>query len=159
MGVDCFMASRQIVVFKLQGQEFGIDIMKVLEILNYCTIRNVPEVPSYIEGIINVRGTVYPIINLRTRLQMAPFEDEEKGQCKFILLNLEAARVGFMVDSVSEILTVEESDIEQSPHVNQAEKTSFLEGIVKQENRIILILDVNVLISDKENMMLEEINL
>lgn len=159
MGVDCFMAARQIVVFKLQGQEFGIDIMKVLEILNYCTIRNVPEVPNYIEGIINVRGTVYPIINLRTRLQIAPCEDEGEGQCKIILLNLEETRVGFMVDSVSEILTVEESDIEQSPYVNQAGKISFLEGIVKKEDKMILVLDVNVLISDEENIMLEEIKL
>lgn len=156
MGVDCFMATRQIVVFKLQGQEFGIDIMKVLEILNYCTIRQVPEVPHYIEGIINVRGAVYPIINLRTRLQLEAYEDE--SICKFILLNLEEVRVGFMVDSVSEILTVELSDIEQGPQINSAGKVSCLEGIVKKEERMILILDVDVLISEEEQIVLDEIS-
>lgn len=155
MGVDCFMATKQLVVFKLQGQEFGIDIMKVLEILNYCTIRSVPEVPSYIEGIVNVRGVVYPIINLRTRLELMPYEDE--SVCKFILLNLEAVKVGFMVDSVSEILTVEEDDIEQAPQIHQTDKVSCLDGIVKKEERMILILDVDVLVSEAENIVLEEI--
>lgn len=155
MGVDCFMATKQIVVFKLQNQEFGIDIMRVLEILNYCTIRPVPEVPHYIEGIINVRGTVYPIINLRTRLNLEAYKDE--STCKFVLLNLEEVRVGFMVDSVSEILTVEASDIEQGPQINETGKISCLEGIVKQEERIILILDADVLISE-EQIVLDEMS-
>lgn len=156
MGVDCCMLTRQIVVFKLQGQEFGIDIMKVLEILNYCTIRNVPEVPNYIEGIINVRGTVYPIINLRTRLQLEAYEDE--STCKFILLNLEEGKVGLMVDSVAEILTVEACDIEQGPKINQTGQTSCVEGIVKREGRIILVIDVGVIISEEAYLVLDEMS-
>ncbi len=155
MGVDCFMATRQIVVFKLQGQEFGIDIMKVLEILNYCTIRSVPEVPRYIEGIISVRGTVYSIVNLRTRLQLASYEDE--SICKFILLNLATTNVGFMVDSVSEILTIDDADIEQAPQICQSDAKSCLNGIVKKEERIILILAIDVLISE-ENIVFQRIS-
>ena len=154
MGVDCFMATKQIVVFKLQGKEFGIDIMEVLEILNYEEIRSVPEVPEYIEGIINVRGTVYSIINLRTRLGSTPYTEEKDS--KFILLNLEAMHVGFLVDSVTEILTVEEEDIEQGPRINNKNKVSCIQGVVKQEEHIILILDVQRIVSEEDNIILEE---
>lgn len=147
------MAVKQIVVFKLQGQKFGIDIMSVLEILNYSTIRPVPQVPSYIEGIINVRETVYPIINLCTRLGIEDYKD--KSSCQFMLLNLEEVRVGFMVDKVLEILTIETEDIEQGPQITEVDKVSCVEGIVKKEECIILILDINVLVSANKQIVLD----
>ncbi len=153
MGVDCFMATKQIVVFKLQGQEFGIDIMNVLEILSYSTIRPVPQVPSYIEGIINVRGTVYPIINLCKRLGIQDFE--QQSHCQFILLNLENVRVGFMVDKVLEILTIETEEIEQGPQITEADKVSCIEGIVKRDEHIILLLDTDMLISADKQIVFE----
>ena len=154
MGVDCFMATKQIVVFKLQGQEFGIDIMNVLEILSYSTIRPVPQVPSYIEGIINVRGTVYPIINLCKRLGIQDFE--QQSHCQFILLNLENVRVGFMVDKVLEILTIETEEIEQGPQITEADKVSCIEGIVKRDEHIILLLDTDMLISADKQIVFED---
>ena len=103
------MELSQIVVFKLQGHDFGIDIKKVLEILNYEPIRPIPEVPDYIEGILNVRGVVYTIISMRKRLSMPKQEDESTS--KIILLHLEKYRVGFLVDNVAEILNVDETKI------------------------------------------------
>lgn len=153
MGGDCFMATKQIVVFKLQGQEFGMDIMNVLEILNYSTIRPVPQVPSYIEGLINVRGTVYPIVNLCKRLGIQDFE--EQSNCQFILLSLENVRVGFMVDKVLEILTIETEEIEQVPQITEADKVSCIEGNVKRDEHLILLLDIEKLTSADKQIVFE----
>lgn len=150
---DCFMATKQIVVFKLQGEEFGIDIMNVLEILSYSTIRPVPQVPPYIEGIINARGTVYPIINLCKRLGIQDFE--QQSHCQFILLNLENVRVGFMVDKVLEILTIETEEIEQGSQITEADKVSCIEGSVKRDEHIILLLDIDMLISADKQIVFE----
>ncbi|WP_054739022.1 chemotaxis protein CheW [Cellulosilyticum ruminicola] len=147
------MTTKQIVVFQLQGQKFGIDIMSVLEILNYSTIRTVPEVPSYIQGIINVRGTVYPIVNLCTRLGLEAFKDE--SSCQFILLNLEDVRVGFMVDKVLEILTIETKDVEQGPQITEVDKVSCVNGIIKEQEHIILLLDIDILISESKQIVLK----
>lgn len=140
------MASKQIVVFKLQDQEYSVDIMKVLEIENYEPITNVPVVPPYIEGIINVRGTVYPIINLRTRLHM--LKKECLTESKIILMNMEDKKVGFMVDSVTEILTIEEDAIEKRPTMLEKNQTKYIQGIIKKDGKMIIILNVDALLSE-----------
>jgi len=150
------MENRQIVVFKLMGHEFGMDILKVLEILNYEPVRPVPQVQSYVEGIINVRGTVYPIFNLRKRLNMQTTEDLENA--KFILLHLEETRIGFLVDSVSEILTVEEDRIEKTPEMIDKNKINTIDYIIKQEGRMVIVLNVDALISDEENLFVQGVS-
>ena len=125
------MENRQVVVFKLMGHEFGLDIKRVLEILNYEPVRPVPEVPSYVEGIINVRGTVYPIFNLRKRLGMP--EEADLSMAKFVLLHLEQNKVGFLVDSVNEILTVDESQVEQKPEVRNKNQVSSIDYMINPQ--------------------------
>ena len=146
MGRKYTVNSDKIVVFKLQEHEFGMDIGKVIEILNYEPVRPVPQVPSYIEGIINVRGTIYPIINLCRRLNMKEYE--EKDQSKFILLQIGQSRVGFLVDSVAEILDVEKT----YTHV------SCIEKIINLGERMIIVLDVNILISDEEKLFVQGVS-
>ena len=150
----CFVETEQIIVFKLQEQEFGINIAEVLEVQNYSTIRSIPGVAKYVEGIINVRGTVYSIINLHTRLGLMPCEEESNS--KFILLDLESPHVGFVVDSVAEILTVDKSAIEQSQQVSSKDEVSCVKGIIKKQDRIILILDRDVILSDVQNIVLQD---
>ena len=147
------MENGQIVVFKLMGHEFGIDILKVLEILNYEAVRPVPDAPGYVEGIISVRGMIYPIFNLRKRLNMSPAEDLEGA--KFILLHLEQNKVGFLVDNVNEILSVNEENVEKAPEMLGRNKVSCIDYIVKQDDRMIIVLDVDALISDEENLFLQ----
>ena len=148
------MATKQIVVFKLLDQEYSIDIMKVLEIVNYEPIRKVPEVPSYIEGIINLRGTIYPILNLRTRLHMP--QNESIDATKIILMNLEETRVGFMVDSVCEILNVEEEEIEQTPNMLEKYESRYINGIIKKEDKMIVIFDEDLLLAENDEQVLAE---
>ncbi len=150
------MENGKIVVFKLMDHEFGIDIMRVLEILNYETPRPVPAVPAYVEGIINVRGTVYPIFNLCKRLSMPYSEDYERA--KFILLHLEEGRVGLLVDGVSEIMVVEQELIEEMPTVIEKNRVSCIDYIVKKDDRIIIVLDVNKIISEEENLFVQGVS-
>ena len=150
------MENRQIVVFKLMEHEFGMDIIKILEILNYEEVRPVPNVPNYVEGIINVRGTVYPIFNLRKRLNMKPIEDT--SDTKFILLHLDNVRIGFLVDSVSEILTVDEEQVEKAPQMIDKNKTNTIDYIIKQEGRMVIVLDVESLISEVENLFIQGVS-
>ncbi len=149
------MASKQIVVFKLLDQEYSIDIMRVLEIGNYEPVRKVPEVPSYIEGIINLRGTIYPIFNLRKRLHIPDYESF--NDTKIILMNLEETKVGFIVDSVCEILTIDEAEIEQTPKMLEKYESRYINGIIKKEERIIVIFDVDLLLSDHDEKVLMNI--
>ena len=151
------MENRQIVVFKLMGHEFGMDITKVLEILNYEEVRPVPNVAHYVEGIINVRGTVYPIFNLRKRLNMKLTEDT--SEAKFVLLHLEDIRIGFLVDSVSEILTVDEEQVEKAPQMidknKSRNKNNTIDYIIKQEDRMVIVLNVESLVSEEENLFIQ----
>ncbi len=148
------MAIKQIVVFKLLDQEYSIDIMRVLEIVNYEPARKVPEVPAYIEGIINLRGTIYPIVNLRARLHMP--QPEATSDIKIILMHLEENKVGFMVDSVCEILTVDEEEIEKAPHMLEKYESKYIEGIIKKEDRIIVIFNVELLVGEEDEKVLLE---
>ena len=154
------MENRQIVVFKLMGHEFGMDITKVLEILNYEEVRPVPNVAHYVEGIINVRGTVYPIFNLRKRLNMKPIEDT--SDTKFILLHLDNVRIGFLVDGVSEILTVDEEQVEKAPQMidknKSRNKNNTIDYIIKQEDRMVIVLNVESLISEEENLFIQGVS-
>jgi purine-binding chemotaxis protein CheW len=152
---DYLMAARQIVVFKLLDQEYSIDIMRILEIGNYEPVRQVPEVPEYIEGIINLRGNIYPIYNLRCRFHMPKKESLE--DTKIILMNMEDSKVGFMVDSVCEILTIEESEIEYPPKMLEKYESKYIEGIIKRDGRIIVIFDVDLLLSEADEKVLQEI--
>jgi len=153
---DYIMENGQIVIFKLQEHEFGIDIKKVIEILNYGPVRPVPEEPRYVEGIINVRGIIYPIFNLCRRLNMSEYEERDKS--KFILLQIGPNRVGFLVDSVVEILSINESCMEELPSMLDRNHVNCIEAIVNIENRMIIVLDVDVLISDEEKLYVQGVS-
>ncbi len=149
------MAKSQIVVFNLAGQEYSMDIMKVLEISPYQAVSSVPEVPSYIEGIINLRGTIYPIFNLRKRLHMPEAEVDEKT--KIIIMNLDKINVGFIVDSVQEIMTIEEEEIDPTPEMLRRYESRYIKGITKKDEKIIIILDVDLLLSEDDQSILDNI--
>lgn len=150
------MENGQIVVFKLMGHEFGIDIKGVFEILNYEEVRPVPNTEKYVEGIINVRGTVYLIFNLRKRLNMIPAPDLDGA--KFILLYLEHSKVGFLVDGVSEILSVKEECIEKAPKVIEENQENCIDYIVKQDGRMIIVLDIGAIISGENNLFVQGVS-
>lgn len=147
---------RQIAIFKLGKEDYGIDITKVVEIVLHQEIRHVPDGPSYIEGIVNLRGDIHPIYNLSKRFHMVEKEPDE--ETKIIVIRTSEMNIGFIVDSVSEILNIPKEDIQEPPTIiNSNSGDQYIEGIAKYENRMIILLDVDKLVSSQDYDVINKI--
>lgn len=136
--------SNQLVTFKLGDELYGIDIMKVKEIILLGAITRVPSVPEYIEGATNLRGRVIPVIDLRKRLGLKVSDYTE--QTRIIVLNLANRTIGVIVDAVSEVLRVHSSEIEETPPGIAGAGREFLRGLVKRENNLLIVLEIEQII-------------
>lgn len=138
----------QIVSFKNGDEEFGVDIMRVQEIIRIQTITKVPQMPKYIEGIINLRGNVIPVIDLRKKfeLEVKPFTE----QTRIVVVNIDNRVVGFIVDSVHEVLRLTEEQIGPAPEIISGISKKYLKAIGKLEKRLIILLDLNQILTDDE---------
>ncbi len=143
----------QLVTFKLGGEEFGVDILKVQEINRSMEITKVPRAPNFVEGVINLRGRVIPIIDLRRR-----FGKEHKSHdqnTRIIVFEIRSMIVGFVVDSVSEVLRIKTDTVEQAPPVVAGVESDYIKGIGKLDNRLLILLDLNKIISHEEEEQLQ----
>lgn len=141
--------SCQYVIFWIDGQEYGVSIDDTQEITRVPEkLESVPNTPAYLRGIVNLRGTVLPVIDLRTRLglEMAP----ETERQRIIVLTRNEQKTGFIVDGVAEVKTVEQKVIESAPSLSEEQK-QLLSQLIKlnDEGRIIQLLDPNILLADK----------
>ncbi|MCX7842182.1 MAG: chemotaxis protein CheW [Clostridia bacterium] len=135
------MAGEQLVVFNINSESFGISITQVKEIIKPMEIFKVPNTPDYIEGLINLRGKVHTVFNLRKKfgLPNVAFDDNTK----IIIVNVNSMTIGFIVDEVNEIIRVEDENIENTPKALMTGVNSrYLKGVAKTGERIILILDL-----------------
>ncbi|NLN64202.1 MAG: chemotaxis protein CheW [Clostridiaceae bacterium] len=143
------MAIRQFVKFVVGEQDFGVDINLVREISKIQEMLKVPNTPPYIEGLMNLRGHVLTIFNLRKRLGMPDQAFDENS--KIIIVWHNDLQIGFTVDMVSEIMKVEDSDVENTPPSITGIDKRFLSGVIKSGDKMILTLDLTkVLSSDEE---------
>lgn len=143
------MAEKQYVVFKLGKEEYGIDIMNVREIGPYQESVQVPNTPRFIEGIINFRGKVIPVINLKRR-----FELEDTGNTsdtRIIIININDRQVGFVVDEASQTVRLDDSDIDPTPDIISSVDRRYITGVGKMEDdRLLIIIDLERVLSEKE---------
>lgn len=130
----------QIVVFMLNGQYYGTNISVVESIIKMQAITEVPHAHYYVQGLTNLRGTVLPVIDLRRRFGLSTVENTKDS--RIIVLMLHHDKVGIIVDSVSEVLTISESDVEPPPPMVTSIDSTFLTGIAKTENQLIMLLDL-----------------
>ncbi|MEG6565370.1 chemotaxis protein CheW [Thermoanaerobacterium saccharolyticum] len=144
----------QIVIFKLNDEEFCVDIMDVLEIIRMQSITKVPDVPNFVEGIINLRGTVIPIIDLKKRLNMKLTEYDDNT--RIIIIKINEKSVGFIVDSVTEVLHVEPESIKEAPDIIAGIGKEFIESVVSYDDRLIINLDLEKILTEKEKKEIEE---
>jgi len=142
------MSNRQLLIFKLNGEDFGVEITNVDQIIPPKEIFKVPNTPDYIEGLLSLRGKVYTIINLRRRFGLLQKEFDEST--KIIIVNVNAVMVGFIVDEVNEIARVEDENIENTPQTIASLNRKYLSGIAKIGERIIIMLDLNQVLSVAE---------
>jgi len=139
----------QLVTFKLGGEEFGVEIFKVHEIIRMLQITQVPNAPDFVHGVINLRGKVVPIISLRRRFS---FEVAEGGDqnLRIIVVELNQVTVGFIVDSVSEVLKISPDIVEPPPAVLAGVASDHITGVAKLEDRLVILLDLGQLLSAPE---------
>jgi purine-binding chemotaxis protein CheW len=143
----------QVVSFKLGSEEYGVDIAQVQEINRMVAVTHVPRAPQFMEGVINLRGQLIPIIDLRTRFGM-PREEHSKNT-RIVVTEIGAKRVGMVVDSVSEVLRLPVDQIEPAPDMITGVETAYIRGVGKIEDRLIILLDLGRIISGAEKRELE----
>ena len=150
------MSDGQYVVFKLGQEEYGIDIMNVSEISMYQEIIKVPNVPSFIEGIINYRGSVIPIICLAKRFSIEP--KEVNNNTRIIIINLEDRQVGFIVDEASSTIRINSEDIDPTPNITSNIDMKYIKGVGKPNNRLIILVDLEKVLTNEEINEVQSVN-
>ncbi len=131
--------------FVLANEEFGLEILKVREIIGYMDITAVPQTPACIKGVINLRGKVIPVVDLRTKFGMAEIEVTEES-CIIVVVSTQAGResqTGIIVDHVSEVLDIAAGDIEDAPQFDSGVDTSFILGMGKIGENVKILLDID----------------
>lgn len=126
--------------FFLHGEEYGLEILKVHEIIGIMPITRIPRSPDYIRGVINLRGKVIPIMDLRTRFSM-PAADTDEG-C-IIVAQIRGLQIGMVVDKVNEVCNISPEEVEDTPSFGADVHTEFLLGLAKQGGRVKLLLDID----------------
>lgn len=149
------MSEIQLVVFKLDREEYGVNIMQVQEIGEYQQPVKVPNAPDFVEGIINLRGDVIPVVNLKKRFRLQ--ENEITENTRLIVTNVGTRSIGFVVDDASEVLTLDEVNIQETPEIIGGQERRYISGIGKQDERLLIILDLNALLTDQEKLEIESI--
>ncbi len=138
----------QLVVFELANEQYGVDIAMVEGIIKMQPITVVPQAPSFVEGVTNLRGSVLPVIDLRKRFNL-PQEEATKNS-RIIHIAIDNVKVGMIVDAVSEVLLVSEEAIEPTPPIVTTVDSAFITGIAKLEGRLIILLDLGKVLSFNE---------
>lgn len=149
------MQEKQLVVFRLHNEEFGVEITDVREIVKPRHITRLPHVDDYIKGVTNLRGEVIPVICLRKRFGIASQEDTQ--DTRIIMLEVNNSMVGFIVDAVTETLRLPESAIEPPPSNIAGLRADYLAGVGKLENRLLILLEVDKILTSEESIQLQNL--
>lgn len=148
------MSEKQYVIFNLGNEEYGVDIMKVKEISEFRESTKVPSAPYFVDGIINLRGEIIPIVNLKKRFKL-----EDKGinsDTRIIVINLNNRNVGFVVDDASQVLRINDNDIDPAPEIIAGIHRQYIAGVGKVDEKIIILLDLEQILTEDEKIQLKE---
>jgi len=134
---------RQLISFKIQDEEFGIDIMRVQEVIHMTKITQVPKAPYFVKGVLNLRGRVLPVVDLRTRFDLKEVERNESN--RIVVVSIKGKTTGIIVDSVSEVLRLPKNSIEPPPPIVSGIQAQFLEGVgkLKDGKRLVILLNLD----------------
>ncbi|HEY5717962.1 MAG TPA: chemotaxis protein CheW [Motiliproteus sp.] len=138
----------QWVTFRLDDEVYGINVMQVQEVLRYSEIAPVPGAPSYVLGIINLRGNVVTVIDTRQRFGLMPAEVTDNS--RVVIIEVDGQVVGILVDAVSEVVYLNQSEIEKAPSVGTDESAKFIQGVCHKDNRLLILVELNKMMTDDE---------
>ena len=144
--------------FTLANEEYGIGILKIREIIGMMPITSVPRTPEFVKGVINLRGKVIPVMDLRLRFEMEEMKYTERT-C-IIVVEIErqsgTVQIGAVVDSVSEVLNIKGEDIEETPSFGTKLNTEYILGMAKMEGGVKILLDIDQVLNDEEVVALQK---
>ncbi len=146
---------RQLVIFKLANEEYGCDIDSVKEVLKMVKITPLPETLDFIEGVINLRGEVIPVLDLRKRIGLVT--EQSLDHSSIVIVETAQNTAGLIVDSVTEVLNIDEENIQDSTGEQDGSKNKLIEGVGKVTERLLLILNLNEVITPEGQAGLEEV--
>ena len=138
----------QWVTFKLENETYGVNVMQVQEVLRYTEIAPVPGAPDYVLGIITLRGNVVTVIATRLKFGLMPAEVTDSS--RIIIIEAEKQVVGILVDSVAEVVYLKASEIDDAPSVGTEESARFIQGVSNRKDDLLILVDLNKLLSDNE---------
>ena len=147
----------QMVVFRLEIEEFAVDIHQVREVIKMTQVTPMPKSASFIEGIINLRGEVIPVVDLRKRFELT--EGERNGQTRIIIVEILDNNVGLIVDSVKEVLRLDSTVIQPPPSRVAGTRTDLIKGVGKIDERLLIVLNLEKILTTEERIALEEVTL
>ena len=152
------MADREgkYLTFELANEEYGIGILKVKEIIGMMPITSVPQTPGFIKGVINLRGKVIPVVDLRLKFGIEEMDYTERTCIIVVEMAVEAghAVIGIVVDAVSEVLNIKGEDIEDTPSFGTSLTTDYILGMAKMEGGVKILLDINRVLTERESEMM-----
>jgi purine-binding chemotaxis protein CheW len=142
----------QLVTFQLGEELYGINIMDVKEIVRVQAIRAIPNAPVYVEGIFNLRSEIIPIINLHKRFHLKKVltSEEDELLSGFIIIDIDGMKLGVIIDRVSRVVTIEKGDIQPPPQMLSGIGAEYIQGVVRQDQGYLIILDIRDLFNPKE---------
>ena len=145
----------QWVTFRLAGETYGVNVMQVQEVLRYTEIAPVPGAPDYVLGIINLRGNVVTVIDTRNRFGLS--NGELTDNTRIVIIESEGHVIGILVDSVAEVVYLRQSEVETAPNVGNDESAKFIQGVCHKNEELLILIELNKLLTDTEWAELEEI--
>ena len=146
----------QLVSFNLGAEEFGVDIGAVQEIVRMPEITKVPRSPDFVEGVVNLRGKIIPVVDLRKRFHMSV--GAATKSTRIIIVMVAKRTVGMIVDAVSEVLRLDAASVEPTPDMVATQiDSAFLKGIAKLEGRLLILLDLDLILNQEEARALEQV--
>ncbi len=152
MATDTGVLEQQLVVFSLAAETYGVDIGTVQEIMRMQDITRVPKTPEFVEGVINLRGKVIPVVDLRKKFSLEVTEYTK--ETRIVWVNIGGQDIGMIVDAVTEVLRISDESVEPPSSVITGSDSEYLKGIAKLDDKMIILLDLDSMLSDREKGLL-----
>lgn len=138
----------QWVTFRLEDETYGVNVMQVQEVLRYTEIAPVPGAPEYVLGIINLRGSVVTVIDTRSRFGLPTSEVTDNS--RIVIIEVDKQVLGILVDAVSEVVYLNQSEIESAPNVGTEESAKFIQGVCHKDDRLLILVELGKLLNEEE---------
>ncbi len=158
MSTETAMETTQYLTFKLEGEVFAVEISKVREVLEYTTVTKVPRTPDFMSGVINLRGNVVPVVDMKLKLGMSTTEKTIDTCIIIVEVTVDGEQIvlGALADSVQEVVEIEPDKIEPAPRLGTNLNIEFLKGMGKRDDNFVMILDIDKVFSIKEIVGIQE---